>query len=310
MTMGARGGQRVAAFAVSVLLLGGAAVGFGMAKRAYSWHLQKLPIQPPGDRQLRTITDETERWVRHGDDEIVSLEILEELGTENYLTRWYVEKLPEGSTDRARAVQLHMAYYTGGIDTVPHVPERCFVGGGMQQSAEAQVVDIPLDTSTWLADRTVEDTWPVAAGRIYTTRLSGDHRHVGDGLSPNSRVRLPLDVTPDSPLRLRVSAFLMPGGGKQFAGYFFVANGGTVASAEGVRTLAFDLTSDYAYYLKVQFTSSSVESAEELAELAGGLLDGLLGEVMNCVPDWVEVQAGTYPEDNPRGRQDLRSAAG
>jgi hypothetical protein len=73
-----------------------------------------------------------------------------------------------------------------------------------------------------------------------------------------------------------------------------------VDSAEQVRLLAFNLTDDYAYYLKVQITSGGVESPQELASLAGSLLDDLLGEIMRCVPDWTEVRAGRYPPDHPR----------
>ena len=87
------------------------------------------------------------------------------------------------------------------------------------------------------------------------------------------------------------------------AGYCFIANGGWVSSAEGVRFLAFNLTDDYAYYLKVQVGSADVESPEELAGLAGSLLDDLLGELMTCVPDWPRVMGGQWPPDNPKRAQ-------
>jgi hypothetical protein len=101
---------------------------------------------------------------------------------------------------------------------------------------------------------------------------------------------------------MRISEYESPDSGKKlFAGYFFIANGGVAASAEQVRTLAFDLTSDYAYYLKVQVSSTTVSSAEELAEQSGALLSELIAEVVRCVPDWVSVESGAYPSDNPRG---------
>lgn len=80
-----------------------------------------------------------------------------------------------------------------------------------------------------------------------------------------------------------------------YAGYFFIANGGTVCKAEEVRLLAFDLNSTYAYYAKVQVTSASVKSGEEMVRASGSLLDELMGDVMLCLPDWVEVQQGRYP---------------
>ena len=81
------------------------------------------------------------------------------------------------------------------------------------------------------------------------------------------------------------------------------SNGGWVASAEGVRLLAFDLKVDYAFYLKVQIDSADVQSPDELAALAGSLLDDLLGEIMTCAPDWTKVERGLWPPDNPRGPQ-------
>jgi hypothetical protein len=92
-----------------------------------------------------------------------------------------------------------------------------------------------------------------------------------------------------------------PQGRKRFAGYFFIANGGTVSRAEEVRLLAFDLRSSYAYYLKVEFQSEQVESGEELAALAGRFLDENFAEIMRCTPDWVEVEQGEYPPHTPAG---------
>ena len=102
----------------------------------------------------------------------------------------------------------------------------------------------------------------------------------------------------DRDVRLRASTYHNPGGAELYAGYFFIANGGVAASAEDVRLLAFDLGNDYAFYLKVQFNSQGVSSHEEFAELSAELLNDVLADLMLCVPDWVEVQAGRYPEGN------------
>jgi len=120
------------------------------------------------------------------------------------------------------------------------------------------------------------------------------------------KVRLPRDP---QDIQLRVSEFAadgipgVPAGTKLFAGFFFIANGGTTPEAESVRLLAFDLKDEYAYYCKVQFSSSSVSSAQELGDQASSLLNDILPDLMRCVPDWVEVQRGNYPDDNPaRGK--------
>ena len=273
-------------------LLAASAGGMGFAINAYDLHLTKIPIYPEGNRTLRaTLPTETEHWRQLGQDTIESPDIVKVLGTENYVTRTFIRKATEDSDPSI--IDFHAAYYTGMIDTVPHVPERCFVGGGLQQGGGTVTVPIPLDTARWRPDTGVED--PELAGRVNRVRLSNRW-----SASPGKRVRLPADA---ENIKLRTTEFLTPDNKPFYAGYFFVANGGTVSSAEGIRLLAFNLTDDYAYYMKVQFTSQTAGSAEELAEEAGLLLDDILGDLMLCVPDWVEVREGRYPADAGEGSQ-------
>lgn len=285
---------RSPAYVLVLVTLCSTAAGMGAAVSYFKIYLSKLPIQAPGGRTLSSIPTETANWIRIGQDHVESAEILKTLGTENYVTRQYVLKSTLGSRNPT-TIQLHAAYYTGTIDTVPHVPERCFVGGGMEIGEGAAVLRLPLSGAGWIRDETVDADPNLADlhGRVFTTKLSNDW-----GDSGGARVRLPLDP---QDISLRVTSFLAPGQGRITAGYFFVANGGTTASADGVRLLAFRLEDDYAYYLKVQFTSSTAASAEELATTAGLLMDDLLGEIMRCAPDWVRVERGEYPADNPRG---------
>ncbi|MFI4898803.1 MAG: exosortase-associated EpsI family protein [Phycisphaerales bacterium JB059] len=287
--------QKFVAFGVALGIMGMGAAGFSAAISKYRLHLQKLEIYPPGGRQLSQLPVEVPGWERFGSDQVEDADVLSVLGTENYVSRTYVESDPEDPKNPFR-IELHAAYYTGMIDTVPHVPERCFVGGGLQQASSSRTIPLPMDTSSWRPDPSVPENLRGQAGALYTTRL---HAHPYSD-APGTRVRLPREVTPESPIEMRVSEFLLGEKRRLYAGYFFVANGGTVPNANDVRTLAFDLTSDYAYYLKVQVTSASASSSEELAEKAASLLDGLMGEIMRCTPDWVEVELGNYPEDNPR----------
>lgn len=286
------------AFLTAFAIMSLCAVGMKAAIERYNIHLQKKPIYAEDGRLLRAIPTETQNWRRLGTDIIEASEVAEQLGTDNYLTRNYIPKASEGSGAAASVVNLHAAYYTGMIDTVPHVPERCLTGAGMALIGGPWTVPVPLTTTGWLL---LQDAPPDLSGRVYTVRLSNEYSTAGGG----RRVNLPFDLTPTQPLTLRISQFSTPGGQTHYAGYFFVANGGWVSSAEGVRQLSFDLRNDYAYYLKVQVGSSAVNSPEELASLAGSLLDDLLGELMTCVPDWVKVQKGLWPADNPRRQTSL-----
>lgn len=287
-----------AAWIAVVLVLAGSAAGMKAGLHYSKVYLQKKPIYAEDNRALRAIPTETEHWVRVGQDHIESADNLEVLGTDNYLTRTYREKTP-GKGNERRAVILHIAYYTGMIDTVPHVPDRCMVAAGMDLVGGPWTVRIPMDTSGMLPAQGVPDR---LAGKVYTTRLSNQWSTAGGG----RRVNLPFEFTPSDPLALRVSKFAGKQMGERYAGYFFIANGGWRSSAEDIRLLAFDLQNVYAYYLKVQVDSMDATSPEELGELAGSLLDDLLGEIMTCLPDWVKVENGTWPPDNPRRPKDAK----
>ncbi len=256
-------------------------------------HLQKSPIYAENDRQVSSIPRTTPSWNQIGSDQIMGAEIVDTLGTENYVSRFFT-RTRDADPDNPIILDLHVAYYTGMIDTVPHVPERCFVGGGLQQSESSRVIDIPMDTSTWRVDPSVPSEFAGVDGEIYTVRLSNDPS-MSD--APGMRVRLPRGISPDKPFKFRASEFINPGKGNIYAGYFFIANGGTKANANDVRQLAFNLEDDYAYYMKVQVSAHGLDSFDEFANLSGDLLGELIGEIMRCVPDWVSVQQGIYPED-------------
>lgn len=273
------------AYLIPLVLMLCAAVGMGMAIKAYGYHLKKKPIYAPGGRLVSSLPSETLHWIRNGSDRTESAETIEALGTQNYLSRRYVRKDSIGSK-KIISIEIHVAYYTGMIDTVPHVPERCFVAGGMLQVRDAVIAPMKLDQSRWSPDKDVQGDM---AGRIWHANLVNQYG------ANAGRVHLPRD--PEN-IKLRVSEFTVDGT-KLLAGYFFIANGGTTPEAENVRLLAFNLEDEYAYFCKVQFTSSSVDTAEELNEQASSLLSDLLPDLMQCVPDWVSVQAGEYPEDNP-----------
>lgn len=265
-----------------IAVLFASAIGMGWAINYYKIHLNKMPIYAPGGRVVSTLPKETDSWVQVGADRIVSAEVLEELGTSNYLTRVYQEKNPPEGL-KPRIVELHVAYYTDQIDTVPHVPERCFTGAGIVQTSESRAVPLNLDREGWRIDEAAS----ADGDPIYTARTStrwSDTR--------GKRVRLPKGIENAA---IRASTYHNPGGQSLFAGYFFIANGGIAVSAEEVRFLAFNLTNDYAFYLKVQFTTDSVSSVEEFADVSSDLLGELLADVMLCVPDWVEVESGRYP---------------
>ncbi|HYE60360.1 MAG TPA: hypothetical protein VD997_00055 [Phycisphaerales bacterium] len=263
-------------FVVALGLLTIAAIAMPLAIDHFKISIKKLPIHPEGGRLLTSVPFETSSWVCTTGDHRETAEVEATLGTKNYITRVYLEKFP-AQGKKPRSISLHAAYYTGMIDTVPHVADRCFVAGGMQLGTLTQDLPLPLDRTRFMPDRDVPEQ---LKGRITKVRSS-------DGVY----VRMPRD--PDT-IKIHTMKFI-DHGKDLYAGYFFVANGGCVARAEDVRLLAFNLSATYAFYMKVQVTTPDVTSQEELAALSAQLLDELFGDLMRCTPDWVEVEAGRYP---------------
>ncbi|MGD9789474.1 MAG: hypothetical protein AB7Q00_05635 [Phycisphaerales bacterium] len=276
---------KTVAFGVALTLMLASAIGMNAAIKAAKFSLRKEAIHPESGRVTSDIPLETESWIRIGTDRREEAEVEKTLGTENYLSRVYIEKHPAPG-EKPIVLELHLAYYTGMIDTVPHVPDRCFVGGGLQLGSLPEDLLLPLDTKRFSNDPSAPE---LLKGQVKHVRLNNTYSS-----KPGSMVRLPRE--PES-IRMRCTEFKSnEGGSNLYAGYFFIANGRTTPSANDVRLLAFNLKERYAYYLKVQITSSSVRSKQDLATQTARLLDELLGEIMTVVPDWVEVEKGNWPK--------------
>lgn len=268
------------------------AASFGFALSALKITLRKFPIEAEHGIRTSEVSAKTASWARARDKKGVEMsdrrenaEIEKTLGTTNYLTRLYVERNPKDK-DRPIALDLHLAYYTGMIDTVPHVPDRCFVGGGMQLGEVVGDVPLNLDRSGW---RVAKDV-PAELGSYYEVFVRGEPPFGGEYVR---LCRKPEEV------RLRTMKFLSGGEGL-YAGYFFIANGGHTPSPDGVRGLAFDMASTYAYYLKVQVTSSSCRTSDEFVAACSSLIGELLGDIMRTTPDWVRVLRDEWPRDGAK----------
>jgi len=272
---------RVTVVACAALLVSG--LGFRVAVHALNAHLRKESV--PLRRELSLIARRLGAWERVGEDTTFSETVVEELGTDDYLSRVYVRP----GEPRDAHLYLHIAYYTDQIDAVPHVPERCNSAQGRMPIGAAQHIPLSIDLSESYAEI---DEW----GNAVLNRRGGPYHLIEARDSITNQpfeVRLPLGEP-----TLRVFMFNEPTtGGVQIVGYFFIANGWWTARAEDIRLLAFDLTDEYAYYCKVEFSmlaSSSVE-LDAFVEQVTDLARPLLPEVMRCLPDWAEVEQGKYP---------------
>jgi hypothetical protein len=252
-------------------------IGFKAATGYLNVYLQKKPVELR--EHFDNISTTLGPWKMVGEGRKLSQEMIEELGTELYLDREYVR---ETDARTREMVSLHLAYYTGMIDAVPHIPDRCFVAGGFEIGVLPVNYPVSVSPIGWRTDPSCVNQ---ATGEPYQTAV---YRNPITGRS--TLVRMPV-----GDFVLRTTEFTHPSmpDRRVFSGYFFIANARTTATPEGVKLLAFRKSEEYAYYCKVQFTASGRRDfqAEQFVALAGDLLKPLLPELMRCLPDWAEIEA-------------------
>jgi exosortase len=228
---------------------------------------QPVPMREP----LWPLPKQIGTWVMIREDPRLSREELEVLGTEQYVSRLYMDAAkPENSP--GSIIRLHTAYYTGTPDTVPHVPERCFVAGGLV---------------------------PIAVGPT-TLKLSGpqysQHENTwvdASRLNPQGARMPTLDIA--------ATAFTYSVGktdrpeAKSNVIYFFAANGKFLSTPDLVRLQGFDPRDRYSYYCKIEVGVFGVGDLEQANLCVSGFLSVMLPEVMACLPDWVDVTQGRWP---------------
>lgn len=220
-------------------------------------HVFMIPEAPP--------------WKMVAEDPPLPPEIIEELGTREYISRTYEDPTwPEG--EPGRLARLHVAYYTGTADTVPHVPERCFTAAG------ATFVDKSLTQLTIAGPQYMSTD----DGRVeaYST-LANDEVTV-----PETDIRASIFRYADANNPERVQNVI----------YFFAANGKYLAGSYEVRAAGFDPKDEYAYYCKIEVMIPGMIDQDHMAQRTGEFLSAMLPEIMAALPDWDAVRAGEWPD--------------
>lgn len=252
-------------------------LGFRYAVAALNIYLRKEPVALR--ETFATLPRIVGQWRAQGDDLTYDEAMLEALGTRDTLSRMYAL---QGEPSRG-VLAVHLAYYTGMIDAVPHVPDRCFVAAGLEQQSLAARFPLKIDASNW-----VIDTGPanIATGQPYR-RVQ--HRDMVTGeVQP---VRMPVG---EMAIRLTEFARKDEPGLRVFGGFFFVANGRVTATPEDIRLLAFKPSERYAYYCKVQIVyaapGASGGARDQYLNMVSDFLNDFLPELMLRLPDWQEVE--------------------
>ena len=265
------------AFVAAAITLVGMGIGFRFAVEATNAYLAKEPVDLRA--QLTTIPLRLGNWRAQGEGAPFTAEVIEELGTDQYIDRRYTQS---GAGESGLQMLLHITYYTGMIDAVPHVPDRCLVAGGLVPKARPKNLPLKIDDTQWVLssehlNQRTGKPYPVLT---YYDRVTGKP----------VRVHMPI-----GDFQLRTTEFGSEAnvGQRVYAGYFFIANGEIMPTPEAVRKFAFNMSSRYAYYVKVQFLLAGPADfdQDDFIEIVSGVLPDLLPELMRCLPDWVIVES-------------------
>ena len=264
------------ALVLACVALLGAHIGFRAAVEHLNVYLQKKEVHLRDD--FRTMPRTIGSWRAVSEVTDLPKEVIEELGTNRYLDRSY-ERIDAPNQPPLR---FHVAYYSGLIDAVPHVPDRCFAAAGYNAVTRPRNYPMALSRVGWrMDDRETLDDPPVHYQRV-------------SWMNPITRVRENIRM-PIGDFVLRTIVFnseQLPSDKRVFGGYFFIANGTLTPTPEGVKALAFSRSDEHAYYCKVEFTLVDDKDLkpEEFVERSTELLDAMLPELMRCLPDWSEVE--------------------
>ncbi len=250
--------------AAGILLLSG--IGLQWVIHSFQVFLSKEAIELR--RPLYLMPENVGPYILENQEPDLTPEIEAVLGAKAYITREYRDTRLEPQAPGA-LVRLHVAYWTGTPDTVIHVPEVCYVGGGAQ-GRQFENLFRELDSELIVEDE----------NGGYTARNDN-----GENIN-----------IPDRKVPLRVFHFVPKGGDKQHTvAYFFTANGSFMGTTERVRTLVFDVRDKYAYWCKVEVLPMEIHDREQAVAKVVDFLSYALPEIMTCLPDWNDVRAGRYP---------------
>ncbi len=274
---------RQRAFVGAAVLLALAAVGLNAATQALQLNFRKEPV-PLAVSRLDDVKEgipaRVGKWVQVTKDEPLDHAVQEVLGTKEFVFRDYVdstvvteseiawfadkssrqraEKLAESQSRHPSAiVTVAITYYTGLVDTVPHVPEKCYVADGFEP-VNPQTIPVTLGTTAdgkprELSYRFIHFEDMTGAGRVdrdvaYLFHVNGQYE------SSNVGVRNQL-----ANLLQRKS---------YFAKIELMTTGRPVADAQK-------------------------GAAQQYSRAAfDDLLTAVLPEVERCLPDWKKVAAG------------------
>jgi hypothetical protein len=265
-------------FIIAAVVLLIAALTLNGAVEMMKLHFRKEPVALR--HPLDEIPAQMGPWLQVSKDEPLDKELQDTLGTDKYVFRYYVDtrqitagelaifknEIATGDTaehiahlqsEKPGAVlKAAVTYYTGLVDTVPHIPDRCMVAGGFE----------PIDH----AYPTFDVSPPAALGAY------------ADAPTRSLQVCF-INFEDQTPTRSSVPVNVA---------YFFQCNGSYESDPiNGVRMRLQDLTERHGYFAKVELTNAMTDTNASKLAMAD-FLRYALPRIEDCLPDWAAVKRG------------------
>jgi hypothetical protein len=262
---------RQRAFVVAAVVLLAAAIGLNGAVAQFQLYFRKLPV--PLRHDLTSLPARMGSWAQVSLDEPLAKDMQDVLATDLYIFRDYINldvftdpavlsQFDNKTTAERKAllvklqaahpeavINMAITYYTGKVDTVAHVPDRCYVADGYEPSTYDEL------------------KWDLGSGRL--------------GKTADEDPRVPVRVINFEDQTGFEKA-------PRTVVYFFHVNGHYESDSQVVRWRLQNLQQRYGYYAKIELMMVPRDRAES-ARVIQSFLVGAMPEIERLLPDWNRV---------------------
>lgn len=268
-------------FAVVGVLL---AAATGLAATSHALHLNFVKVPVPLTRPLTQFPADLGPWHLCGGNRAIDADLQQTLGANEYIFRDYVDQRVTGEPaidavrqdaaqgaglvrelDQSRpgaVVHMALTYYTGRVDAVIHQSERCNLAAGIATAVESR-----------------PQTWTVG-GRPLNMRVVHLIRPGEDGNGPSPETAAEAN-------------------GAHYVAYCYYVNGRRETEAWRVRGMLMNLFERYAWYAKIEVTTSLSDPAESQRVLSD-FLKSALPDIEKCLPPMKPGEAFAPAAGNPQ----------
>jgi hypothetical protein len=203
-----------------------------------------MPLRKPLAQMKRQL-GAGPRYVADRPDDTMEEDILQVLGTRDYLLREYTDTT-KGSSQPGAALKLNVNYYPTGSAT-PHVPEICWAGSGLEEAKDARFIVHDVQR----ADGTTQDIG------MHLISFNVGETSLGESSGPT---------------RYRNVAYL------------FEVNGDCVVTPREVISEFWRASNPHAYHSKIEVTIEEPCTQEEAEKAISDFIKVALPAVEECLP--------------------------